>query len=114
MKSATTPFAEIGYFKTAKLLKIEKVGSENAYVLEVSKNKKAFYSTKTGLKLKEVTTQKLPNGKEMSQAVSFSDYKAVNGILIPNNRNMNFGPQTIKFKLISAKLNEGVTKEDFK
>lgn len=114
MKSATTPFAEMGYFKMAKLLKIEKVGGENAYVLEVSKNKKAFYSTKTGLKLKEVTTQKLPNGKEMSQAVSFSDYKAVNGILIPNNRNMNFGPQTIKFKLISAKLNEGVTKDDFK
>jgi zinc protease len=114
MKSTTTPFAEMGYFKTAKLLKIEKVNGENAYVLEVSKNKKAFYSTKTGLKLKEVTTQKLPNGKEMSQAISFSNYKAVNGILIPNNRDMNFGPQTIKFKLISVKLNEGVTKDDFK
>jgi len=114
MKSETTPFGEIGYLKTAKLLKIEKVGSENAYVLEVAKNTKAFYSTKTGLKLKEVTTQKLPNGKEMSQAVSFSNYKAVNGIKVPYNRNMIIGPQTIKFKLLSAKLNEGVTKDDFK
>ena len=114
MKSNTTPFPEIGYFKTAKLLKIEKVSGENAYVLEVSKKKKVFYSTKTGLKLKEVTIQKLPNGKEMSQAVSFSNYKAVNGILIPNSRDMNFGPQTIKFKLISAKLDAGVTKDDFK
>jgi zinc protease len=114
MKATTTPFSELGYLKTAKLLKIETVDGQNAYVLQVSKNKKAYYSTKTGLKIKEVTTQKLPNGKEMSQTVNYADYKDVKGVLIPYTRSMNFGPQVIKFKLLEAKLNEGITKDDFK
>jgi len=114
MKSETVPFAELGYLKSAKLLKIENVDGKNAYVLQVSKNKKAFYSVKTGLKVKEITTSKLPNGKEMNQAVIFSAYKAINNILIPHKRSMTFGPQTVDFNLDSVKINEGITAEDFK
>jgi len=114
MKSETVPFGEIGYFKTAKLLKIEPVDKNNAYVLQLTKKMKAFYAVKSGLKLKQVTTQKLPNGKDFVQVVSYSNYKAVDGILIPHIMEMKLGSQTVDFKLTSAKFNEGVTKADFK
>ncbi|MCF6213842.1 MAG: insulinase family protein [Flavobacteriaceae bacterium] len=114
MKSDTKPFSEKGYLTTAKLLKIEPVNGENAYVLQVTKNKKAYYSVKTGLKLKEVETRKLPNGTDFEQAVNFADYKAVEGILLPHSMGMKMGPQTLDFKLNSVKFNEGVSAGDFK
>lgn len=114
IKSETTPFEEVGYLKTAQLLKIEVVGGEDTYVLQVTKNKKVFYSVKTGLKLRELTTQKAPDGTDMNQEVNFSDYKEIKGILFAHKRSMSFGPQKIDFELKSAKINEGVTADDFK
>jgi len=114
MKASTVPFAETGYLKTAKLLKIEAVNGQNAYVLQVTKNKKAYYNVKSGLKVREITTQKAPNGKELSQAVSYSDYKAVDNVLIPYKRSMTFGPQKIDFNLDTIKFNEGITINNFK
>ena len=114
MKSDTKPFSEKGYLASAKLLKIETINGEDAYVLQVTKNKKAYYSVVTGLKLREVTSRKLPNGTDFEQAVNFSDYKAVDGVLFPHTMSMKMGPQTLDFKLISAKLNEGVSADDFK
>ena len=114
MKLETKPFSEIGYLATAKLLKIEPINGEDVYVLQVSKNKKAYYSTRSGLKLREVTTIKLPDGKDFQQGVDYSDYKEVNGILFPHIMSMKMGPQTLEFKLLSTKLNEGVGADDFK
>ena len=114
IKSETTPFEEVGYLKTAQLLKIDAIDGEDAYVLQVTKNKKVFYSVKTGLKLREVTTQKAPDGSDFNQEVNFSDYKEVKGILLAHKRSMSFGPQKIDFELNSAKINEGVTIADFK
>ena len=114
MKSDTKPFSEKAYLASAKLLKIETINGEDAYVLQVTKNKKAYYSVVTGLKLREVTSRKLPNGTDFEQAVNFSDYKAVDGVLFPHTMSMKMGPQTLDFKLISAKLNEGVSADDFK
>jgi len=51
MKSETVPFGEIGYFKTAKLLKIEPVDKNNAYVLQLTKKMQAFYAVKSGIRL---------------------------------------------------------------
>jgi len=114
MKIASVPFAELGYLKTAKLLKIEVVNGQKAYVLQVTKNKKAFYNVKSGLKIMEITTQKMPSGKELSQGVSFSDYKSLNNVLIPYKRSMTFGPQKIDFNLDKVEFNLGVTINDFK
>lgn len=114
MKSETTPFAEMAYLKTAELLKIEPIDGEDCYVLQVKKDKKAYYSIKSGLKLREIITKKAPDGSDLNQEVNYSNYKDVNGILLAHKRSMSFGPQKVDFELNSAKINEGVTADDFK
>ncbi|PQJ79743.1 insulinase family protein [Polaribacter porphyrae] len=111
-KAGMQPFADIAY-KNGKLDRIEPVDGVNYYVIK-SGNTEIFYDIKTGLKAKEVKTNKLPNGKEIKTPTNFSDYKEVNGILYPHKINQKNGPMTLNFEVSEVKVNEGVTDEDFK
>jgi hypothetical protein len=114
MKADSKPFSEYNYLKSAKLLKIEPVDGRDTYVLQVTDNKKAYYSIASGLKVKEMTTAKAPNGKDMNQNVYFSDYKPVDGIMIAHKRTMNLGPKKVDFIISDVKVNSGVSDDDFK
>ncbi|MFM1807912.1 MAG: hypothetical protein RLZZ242_637 [Bacteroidota bacterium] len=83
---------------------IELVDEREAYVIQVSDNRTAYYDTETGLKVKQVTTQEM-QGQTMSQATTFGDYKAVSGLLIPHVVSQNLGPQTVDFTIESAQIN---------
>src|SRR6476620_7143487 len=71
-------------FKTT-YLGTGKAGGEDAYKLKVTKpsGKVAieYYSMKTGLLLREETTETSPKGEEMSTSVDYSNYKKVGNVL---------------------------------
>ncbi|MFD0993966.1 M16 family metallopeptidase [Tenacibaculum geojense] len=110
-KQSTTPFADEAY-KTAKLDRIEPIDGNNAYVI-VAGTKEIFYDAKTGLKIKEVKTQKGPQG-EVKVPVEYSNYKEVNGIKFPHTVTQSMGPMKLVFNVESISINQGVSDADFK
>lgn len=113
LKETSFPFPENGYLKKAELLKVEPIDGNDAFVVKVGTDITVYYDIKSGLKISEVTTQKLPNGQEMTQAIKYSDYKEVGGIKFPHMLKMSVGPQLIDLIVKDIKVNQGVTTTDF-
>ena len=112
MQSLTLPFVDEAY-KKGKLDRIEPLEGNNAYVI-IFNNTEVFYDTKTGYKVKEVKTTKLPDGREIKTPTTFGDYKEVNGIKFPYAIGQKMGPMNLNFTIQEIKINEGVSDEDFK
>ena len=111
-KSGNALFEDLGY-TAGELVRIEPLEGKNAIVLKYL-DKEVFYDMATGLKVKAVETIKAPNGKEVKVPTTFTDYKAVNGILFPHAVGQKSGPMDLNFTISEIKINEGVTDEDFK
>ncbi|MEO6818682.1 MAG: insulinase family protein [Ginsengibacter sp.] len=94
-----------------------KVNGEDAYKIKVTKPSgkisTEYYSIKSGLLLKQVSTV-TAQGKEMEQSAEFSDYQKVDGIMTPMSIKQTAGGQEIPMTLSDVKYNAGVTAEDFK
>jgi zinc protease len=98
------------------LVAINMVEGEEAYTLEVDKNGEVqteYYSVKTGLKLREEATTEGPQG-EMTVSQDYSDYRAVEGVMLPFKINISQGAQKIEMITTEAKINSGLKKSDFK
>ena len=54
------------------------------------------------------------SGQSIVTVTDFSDYKEVNGVMMPNTMKVTTGPQSFEFNMTDIKINEGVTEEDFK
>lgn len=113
LKETTFPFPESGYAKKATLVKIEPMEGSDAYVVKVGEDTVIHYDVKTGLKVSEAVTQKLPNGQDMTQTVKYSDYREVSGVKFPHTVKMSVGPQLVDLSVKNLKVNEGVTPADF-
>lgn len=111
-KGENALFGDLNY-TAGKLLRIEPLEGKNAIVLEYE-DSEVFYDMATGLKVKSIETLKTPDGKEIKVPTTFSDYKAVNGILFPHVVGQKSGPMDLNFTVSEIKINEGVTDEDFK
>ncbi|MCG8802558.1 M16 family metallopeptidase [Tenacibaculum finnmarkense] len=109
-KNNAAPFADSAY-KNGTLSRIEPINGKNAYVIMFGK-KEIFYDVKSGLKVKEVSVAKGPQG-EVKVPLEFSDYKEVNGIKFPHLVIQSMGPMKMNFKLKEVKINEGVSNADF-
>lgn len=109
-KSKQLPIEDVAY-KAGKLDRIEKVDGNNAYVI-VFNDQEIYYDVKSGLKVKSVTIAQGPQG-EVKVPTTFSDYKAVQGILIPHRLGVANGPMVFDFIMKEAKINEGVEDKDF-
>ncbi len=94
-----------------------KVGNEDAYKIKVTKpsgkTSVEYYSTKTGLLLRDESTLS-EEGQEMMQITDFSDYRKVGNIMYPYSITQTVGEQEFPMKLTDVKINEGVTEADFK
>ncbi len=110
-KTITLPFTDLAY-KTGTLDRIELVDGVNYYVIK-NGTTEVFYDVKTGLKAKEVKSVKTPQG-EVQVPQTFSNYKAVNGVLFPYAIGTKMGPMDLNFTITEIKINEGVSDEDFK
>lgn len=110
-------FMEMGLLTNEKsvLSGIEKVDGKEAYVISTKGevvSTSIYFDVETGLKVKESQSISM-GGQTQNQDATFSDYKEFNGVKFPSKKTGNLGPQTVDFKLIDAKINEGVSESDF-
>ncbi|SNR37344.1 Predicted Zn-dependent peptidase [Lutibacter agarilyticus] len=110
-------FSEIGLLtnENSKLTGIENIEGKDMYVISTKGeivSTTIYFDVETGLKVKEtqVTTMQ---GQTQNQESNFSDYKEFNGVKFPVTKSGNLGPQAVEFKLVEAKVNEGVSESDF-
>ncbi len=111
-KTKTSPFGDAAN-KNGKLDRIEPLDGKNAYVIILKDGREVYYDVKSGLRVKSVNVVKGPDGKDVKIPTDFSDYKAVNGILIPHKIDRSIGRGTLNFVVKEVKMNEGVTDKDF-
>jgi predicted Zn-dependent peptidase len=98
-------------YRKGTLDRIEPINGKKAYVIKFDK-KEIFYDMESGLKLKEVSTVKGPQG-EVKDPVEFSNYKEVNGVKFPYLMVRSMGPMKLNFEVKEIKINEGVSDADF-
>ena len=99
-------------YSAIELVGTSVVNDEEVYEVKITDNISAFYSINSGLKLKEVTTLEV-QGNAISNEIFFEDYQEVDGILFPGVQRILVGPQEIKFKVTSTKLNVETSDSDF-
>ncbi|WP_245982450.1 M16 family metallopeptidase [Flavobacterium endophyticum] len=90
---------------------IESIDGKDAYAIKDGK-KTLFYDVKTGLKIAESNVEEA-QGQQMTQLVTFSDYKDVKGVKVPFKTVLNVGIE-IELTASDVKINEGVSETDFK
>lgn len=113
---------EKGLFREAHLEKEEitlisliSVNGTDAYKIQVSGKNDFFryYDAENAMLIR--TENKIDSqGQKLTQVSDYSDYKSVNGIMMPHTRTISAGPQVITFTASEIKINEGVSKKDFK
>lgn len=118
LKSQGEFFPELNYLSsdyTLKLTHMDKVGEEDAYVMEVTDKDgnitSEYYSATTGLKLKEESTEEGPQGP-MTVSKTLGDYKEVKGIQFPYSMILDQGQQ-LKFTITEIKVNSGLKDSEF-
>ena len=106
MQLETGIVAEIGWVENPeiKLTAIESVNGSDAYVVQLTKDRALYFDVNTGLKIQEIVTVEA-GGQTITQKASFSNYKEVNGILIPHSVSRNLGPQTLDFQITEITIN---------
>lgn len=117
MTNALGTFLEIGLLnnENSKLAGIESLDGKDAYVISTKGeivSTDIYFDVETGLKVKEVQTVSM-GGQTQKTEATYSDYKEFNGVKFAGTKTGSLGPQKVEFKLIDAKINEGVSEEDF-
>lgn len=110
-------FLEMGLLnnENSKLTGIEMVDGKDAYVISTKGeivSSSVYFDVASGLKVKELQVITM-QGQTQNQEATFSNYQEFNGIKFPGTKTGSLGPQTVEFKLIDAKVNEGVSETDF-
>lgn len=111
-KLEAQPFKELNA-ENAKLLREDNVDGKAAYVLSFGGDSEYFYDKATGLLLKQETTLEAM-GQTIQSVVSYSDYRAVEGVKIPYSLEQSVGPQTIKVTVKDVEVNGAISEDLFK
>ena len=113
VKFYATPFPELTLASKPgiTLTGIETIDGKEAYAIKDGK-KTLYYDVTSGLKIAQSETDEV-QGQQMTQVVTFSDYKDVKGVKFAYKTVLNVGIE-IELNATSVKVNEGVTDADFK
>ena len=97
------------------LISLISVNGVDAYKIQVDEENGTFryYDAKTALLIRTESSQEA-QGQKIIQTTDISDYKAVDGVLMPYTKVMTTGPQIITLSASEIKINDGVSKKDFK
>ena len=115
---STQPFEEVGMLTddNVKFSSVEEEDGKTLYVLEyIMGGGKAFtyFDSNSGLKIKQTSFAKTPDGSELAQTTYFNDYREVNGVLFPYVVSMPLGPQNLEMKIVNLTINPQVSDADF-
>lgn len=98
-----------------KLESLTDVDGVSAYKIVVTKDGKEtvrYYAADSGYLIRTEETSTTA-GQTVTSVTDLSNYKEVNGIMMPQTMKVNAGPQVIEMNITEIKINEGVTAADF-
>ena len=95
------------------LINLSTLNGSYAYKIMTGDNSYRYYDAKSHLLLR-IEESREAQGQMMTSTTDFSDYKSVNGLLMPYKTELSIGPQIISYTANKIKINEGVKKKDFK
>jgi predicted Zn-dependent peptidase len=87
----------------------------DVYKIKVTKDDKSsfrYYDAQTGYLVRTEETNEA-QGQSITTVTDYSNYKEVGGVMMPYTMKVTTGPQSFVFETTDAKVNEGVTAEDF-
>ena len=91
------------------------IDGTDVYKIKVTKDDKSsfrYYDVETGYLLRTEETNEA-QGQSITTVTDYSNYKDVNGVMMPHTMKVTTGPQAFVFDISEIKINEGVTAEDF-
>ena len=97
------------------LASIVSVEGKDAYKLEVNTDagvSTRYYSVETGLLMRTEETTEM-QGQNITQTSDVSDYREVNGVMLPFKTVSASGPQKFEMNTTEMLINEGVSASDF-
>lgn len=113
-------FTELDYAKngyTLEMKGMETVDGVEAYKVLVTSPSGStttdYYSKESGLKIQSISTLESPQGA-ITQTVTYSDYKAVKGVLMAHKITQVNQFQTVTMTTKEVKVNEGISDDVFK
>jgi predicted Zn-dependent peptidase len=97
------------------LISLSDIDGKEVYKIKVNGSEESFryYDANSGLLVRVEESQEA-QGQSMTSITVHSDYREVNGILIPFSQKVTVGPQILLFDAKEVLINTGVTEEDFK
>lgn len=109
-------FPELHYTSDdIELISLSDIDGKEVYKIKVNGSEESFryYEANSGLLVRVEESQEA-QGQSMTSITVHSDYREVNGILIPFSQKVTVGPQILLFDAKEVLINSGVTDEDFK
>jgi len=101
---------------TGKVLGVEKVGLQTAYVVEYSAQKnemtKLYFDTETGLAIRSIETYTKPEGT-YAVKLDMDDYRPIDGLMIPFRMRRTEKGTVIRIRLTQVKNNLPIDDEMF-
>lgn len=115
------PFPELRFEEMGvktKLIGMDQVDGKDMYVVEVTnpdgKSYSLFFDTETKLLKQKSVTVEMPGAEPMVQTTVLSDYRPVEGILIPHSITIPLGPGTqTEARMESVEVNGEVSEDLF-
>ena len=105
-------YMEASNVKLESLTDVDGTSAYKIVVTEGDKTSVRYYAEDSGLLIRTEETQEA-GGQSITSITDFSDYKEVNGVMMPQKMVITAGPQVLEFNMTDTKINEGVTAEDF-
>ena len=98
-----------------ELMSLSDLDGTDVYKIKVKGVSESFryYDANSGLLLREEATEEA-QGQSVTTITVHSDYRAVDGVMIPFGRKITAGPQVFGFHASEVVVNSGVTEADFK
>ena len=98
-----------------ELMSLSDLDGTDVYKIKVKGVSESFryYDANSGLLLREEATEEA-QGQSVTTITVHSDYRAVDGVMIPFGRKITSGPQVFGFNASEVVVNSGVTEADFK
>lgn len=98
-----------------EIMSLSDLDGTDVYKIKVKGVSESFryYDANSGLLLREEATEEA-QGQSVTTITVHSDYRAVDGVMIPFGRKITAGPQVFGFNASEVVINSGVTEADFK
>lgn len=113
IKAEAAFMPEINSAASAKLLGAEMFAGKKAYVVTYGSDSKHYYDMESGVKLGN-SSKLVAQGQEIAVTITYADYKAVNGVMMPMTVTQSLGGQEMKIAMKTVEINKGVSDADFK